>query len=45
MAKCYNRNDAGYTALRNVYSSDVETSQVVSNWQKLWLKIKMFFFH
>tara|TARA_R110002096_G_scaffold113632_4_gene246826 strand:+ start:107 stop:1774 length:1668 start_codon:yes stop_codon:yes gene_type:complete len=35
MAKCYNRNDAGYTALRNVYSSDVETSQVVSNWQKL----------
>ena len=35
MAKCYNRNDVEYIALRDVYSSDVETSQVIGNWQKI----------
>jgi len=35
MATCYNKNDAGYKALRTQYNSDVETSQVINNWQLL----------
>ena len=35
MAKCYNRNDPGYQALKDVYKSDLRTSQVISNWQEV----------
>ena len=35
MATCYNKNDAGYKALRTQYSSDLQTSQIISNWQTL----------
>ena len=35
MAKCYNRNDAGYQALRGVFKSDIETSQIINNWQEV----------
>ena len=34
MAKCYNRNDAGYQALKDIYKSDLRTSQIISNWQE-----------
>ena len=34
MAKCYNRNDAAYLALKDIYKTDLKTSQVISNWQE-----------
>ena len=35
MAKCYNRNDPGYQALKDEYGTDIKTSKVISYWQRV----------
>ena len=35
MAKCLNVNDPGYQLLKDIYKSEIDTSNIIRNWQKL----------
>ena len=33
MAKCYNRNDPGYQALKDEFGTNLRTSKIINDWQ------------
>lgn len=35
MAKCLNVNDPGYQILKDIYKSEIDTNNIINNWQKL----------
>lgn len=35
MAKCYNRNDAGYQALKDEFGTNLRTSKIINDWQRV----------
>lgn len=35
MAKCLNINDPGYQILKDIYKSEIDTNNIINNWQKL----------
>ena len=35
MAKCYNRNDPGYQALKDEFGTNLRTSKIINDWQRV----------